>query len=200
MANFVTLTCPTCGGRLEIAKNIERFACGFCGNELIVQRAGGIVSIMPVVEELKQVKSGVDRTASELALKRLRREIKEVEIKIKQLCGELIKYNRSSILSVLYETVRKGQRRPRFIQHDDDIAIAALEKTAIREIETMIDVYEDSLKIVSTGWRATLVPIVKTKTRHSLATLKSLLAHRKAIEEKEAKIIKHQDIVNGMNN
>ncbi len=33
MPDFVTLSCPTCGGKLEITDNIERFACGYCGHE-----------------------------------------------------------------------------------------------------------------------------------------------------------------------
>lgn len=37
MPDFVTLSCPTCGGQLQITKDIERFACGHCGNEHIVR-------------------------------------------------------------------------------------------------------------------------------------------------------------------
>jgi len=82
MAKFVTLSCPTCGGKLEITEDVDRFACGHCGNEHIVKRISGIVSIEPVVEELRKIGSGTDRTASELAIKRLTDEIKELRSKI----------------------------------------------------------------------------------------------------------------------
>ncbi len=77
MPDLVTLSCPSCGGKLNITNDIERFACGHCGREHVVKRAGGIVSLSPVVEALKKVEVGVDKTASELAINRLQREIDE---------------------------------------------------------------------------------------------------------------------------
>lgn len=75
MVHAINLTCPSCGGKLEITSDIDRFACGHCGNEMIVQRGGGIVILKPVVEGLKNVQIGVDKTASELAIVRLEQEI-----------------------------------------------------------------------------------------------------------------------------
>jgi hypothetical protein len=79
MADFVTLSCPCCGGKLEITNDLDRFACGFCGQEHVVRRGGGVVSLAPVVEGLKQVQLGVDKTASELAIVRLKPEVAELE-------------------------------------------------------------------------------------------------------------------------
>ena len=78
MADFVTLSCPSCGGKLTITNDIERFACAHCGNEHVVNRSGYVVSLAPVVDELKKVQAGVDKTASELAIKRLTQEIEEL--------------------------------------------------------------------------------------------------------------------------
>ena len=74
MPDFINLTCPNCGGKLQITNDLERFACGFCGNEHIVKRAGGVVSLLPIVSEIKKVSVGVDKTASELAIQRLRKD------------------------------------------------------------------------------------------------------------------------------
>ena len=79
VTDFVTLTCPSCGAKLQITDDIERFACTHCGNEHIVKRAGGLVALAPVVQAIKQVRDGVDKTASELAIKRLLMEIAELE-------------------------------------------------------------------------------------------------------------------------
>lgn len=79
MADFVTLSCPSCGGRLEITQDIERFACAHCGREHIVKRSGGIVSLSPVVDALRKVEVGVDKTAAELAIVRLHREIEDIQ-------------------------------------------------------------------------------------------------------------------------
>ncbi|MFN3980148.1 MAG: hypothetical protein ACK4SA_07185 [Caldilinea sp.] len=70
MADFVSLTCPACNGKLQIGKDLDRFAGGYCGTEFVVNR-GGVVSLSPVVEGLKRVEKGVDKTASELAIARL---------------------------------------------------------------------------------------------------------------------------------
>jgi predicted RNA-binding Zn-ribbon protein involved in translation (DUF1610 family) len=82
VSDFVTLTCPSCGGKLQITPDMDRFACGFCGTEQIVRRAGGAVSLAPVVEGLNQVRAGVDKTASELAIKRLKDEIADIQIQV----------------------------------------------------------------------------------------------------------------------
>jgi len=77
--DFVTLTCPSCGGKLEITADIERFACAHCGAEHLVRRGGGTVSLKPVMDAIEAVKNGVDRTAVELALQRLRQDIEDLE-------------------------------------------------------------------------------------------------------------------------
>lgn len=85
MADFVTLSCPNCGGKLEITQDIEKFACSYCGQEQIVKRGRGIISLKPVVDELKEVKVGVDKTASELAINRIVKEINEINEEIEKL-------------------------------------------------------------------------------------------------------------------
>lgn len=85
-AELVSLSCPSCGGKLEITPQLERFACPYCGNEQIVRRSEGTVSLTPVVEGLKrvetkfdQVLSGSDRMAAEQTIQRLKAEIPEME-------------------------------------------------------------------------------------------------------------------------
>lgn len=82
MSGFITLTCPSCGGKLKITKDIERFACAHCGTEHLVTRGDGIVSLAPVLE---LVSKGVDFTASELAIVRLDKEIIETELQLNNI-------------------------------------------------------------------------------------------------------------------
>lgn len=56
---LVTLQCPTCGAKLQLGPEINRFACMHCGNEHIVRRGSGYVSIEPVMQELRQVNSNL---------------------------------------------------------------------------------------------------------------------------------------------
>jgi predicted RNA-binding Zn-ribbon protein involved in translation (DUF1610 family) len=81
MSNFITLSCPSCGSKLEVTNEMELFACGNCGNEHFVNRKGGVVSLKPVIESLGGIKVGVDKTASELAIVRLKEEIFKLELK-----------------------------------------------------------------------------------------------------------------------
>ncbi len=78
MPDFINLTCPKCGGKLQITSDIDRFSCGYCGNELILQRSGGAITVAPVVDGLKRVQAGTDKTASELAIVRLEGEISKL--------------------------------------------------------------------------------------------------------------------------
>lgn len=78
MVDFVSLTCPSCSGKLQIGKDLDRFACGYCGTEFVVNRGGGVISLSPVVEGLRRVARGVDRTTTELAIARLRQDIDDL--------------------------------------------------------------------------------------------------------------------------
>jgi DNA-directed RNA polymerase subunit RPC12/RpoP/phage shock protein PspC (stress-responsive transcriptional regulator) len=73
--HFINLNCANCGAKLDIYDDMERFACGYCGTQLIAQRRGGAVMLTGVTEAIKQVKVGTDKTAAELALVRLRPEL-----------------------------------------------------------------------------------------------------------------------------
>ena len=90
MSDFITLSCPSCGNKLQITDDIDRFACSACGNEHIVKRSGGIVTLKPVLDGIKRVQVGVDKTASELAIVRLTKEIEELKKNIKTISAQKI--------------------------------------------------------------------------------------------------------------
>ena len=75
MSEYITLTCPSCGGKLKITDDIERFACTYCGTEMLVRRGEGIISLKPVIDEVKGVRRAADHTAAELAIVRIQKEI-----------------------------------------------------------------------------------------------------------------------------
>jgi DNA-directed RNA polymerase subunit RPC12/RpoP len=85
MADFVTLTCPTCGGKLQITPDIDRFACTHCGNEHLVKRGQGVIAIQPLAESLIGLKRATDRTASELAIRRLTDELQQLQASRQQV-------------------------------------------------------------------------------------------------------------------
>jgi predicted Holliday junction resolvase-like endonuclease len=82
MPDFITLTCPSCGGKLKITNDLQRFACSYCGTEHIINRGEGVISLAPVVESWKKAQIGIERTASEMAITRLKEEIAELDKEI----------------------------------------------------------------------------------------------------------------------
>lgn len=89
-SEFITLQCPNCGARLEIAGDMEHFACGYCGSEVVVQRRGGTVGLKLVKDAIERVQRGTDRSASELTLVRLEREINALLKEGKTLQGDAV--------------------------------------------------------------------------------------------------------------
>jgi DNA-directed RNA polymerase subunit RPC12/RpoP len=76
--HFINLNCAHCGGKLEVYDDMERFVCGYCGSEMIVQRRGGTVALRAITEAIKQVQVGTDKTAAELAIVRYEKELWEL--------------------------------------------------------------------------------------------------------------------------
>ena len=73
---FVSLTCRHCGGKLDVYDDMERFACGFCGVEMMAERRGGTISLNVVTDAIEKVQTGTDRIAVELTIQRLDAELK----------------------------------------------------------------------------------------------------------------------------
>jgi DNA-directed RNA polymerase subunit RPC12/RpoP len=76
---MLKLACANCGAPLEIGSDLDTFACGYCGSQQRVKRQGGVVALQKVETVIKAVQRGTDRTAAELALIRLRKELAELE-------------------------------------------------------------------------------------------------------------------------
>lgn len=73
--DFISLKCQHCGGSLEIYDDMDQFACGYCGTPMMVQRRGGTVALRAVTAAIERVQSGTDRTAAELAIARLQKDL-----------------------------------------------------------------------------------------------------------------------------
>jgi hypothetical protein len=73
--DFISLTCQSCGAKLDVYPDMERFACRNCGAEMIVQRRGGTVGLKSITKAIRGIQIGTDKTAAELALLRLQNEV-----------------------------------------------------------------------------------------------------------------------------
>jgi DNA-directed RNA polymerase subunit RPC12/RpoP len=72
---IISLKCSSCGSALDIDSDMTQFACGYCGTQQIVERRGGTISLKLLTNAVEKVQVGTDKTAAELALQRLDREL-----------------------------------------------------------------------------------------------------------------------------
>lgn len=73
----IKLSCVGCGSNLDISQDMNKLACGHCGTQQIVERSGGAIHLRGVAEALSKVQVGTDRTAAELAISRISKELEE---------------------------------------------------------------------------------------------------------------------------
>jgi predicted RNA-binding Zn-ribbon protein involved in translation (DUF1610 family) len=143
MAKFFTLTCPSCGGSLKITNEVNRFACAHCGNEHIVEKGDGIISLGPVVEGFSKIEKGLDKTTSELAIPRLKEEISnlkretasQVKSKIKSLDTNAFGKLPGKVLALkVYLSLRKSGKMA-YVSH---LSISdEVDQFSIKELEEM---------------------------------------------------------------
>lgn len=77
---LVSLKCPACSGKLDIGPSIETFACGYCGANVRVERGGNIIALNLLTDAMVGVQRGTDRTAAELAIRRLGQEAAVLQV------------------------------------------------------------------------------------------------------------------------
>lgn len=82
MPELFTLTCPTCGAKLRVTNQIHLLVCAACGNEHMVHRDGGALYLAPIAQDVGKIRIGVDRTAAELAVARLSKEIADTNAEL----------------------------------------------------------------------------------------------------------------------
>src|SRR5262245_7289350 len=85
MPDFLTLTCPTCGAKLKVTDHINLLVCASCGNEHMVHRDGGAIYLGPIAQDVHHIRTNTDKTAAELAIGRLQKEVADIEAKAQQV-------------------------------------------------------------------------------------------------------------------
>ena len=182
MAEFVTLTCPSCSGKLKITNDVHRFACGHCGNEHIVKREDGIVAISVIVDKLGKIQHGTDKTASELAIKRLNVEIPELKRKIE-------KFATLHCTDTFYQEYEKIVNKKKLKSIEYDLIIVELEKELARKKKQYTEGGKPPLfkKLYTRQWEDYL-----KEFKNGLEKYKSFV---NALKEKQLQLTKHKNIV-----
>jgi predicted RNA-binding Zn-ribbon protein involved in translation (DUF1610 family) len=82
------MTCSSCGGKLQISSSAIQFVCGYCMTEFSIKREGGAIEIAPLEAAVKQVEENTSLVASELAITRLKEEIKWINNRYNEIFSE----------------------------------------------------------------------------------------------------------------
>lgn len=75
---FITLNCKNCGGKIDVYEDMQRFNCGYCGTDMVVQRRGGAVLLEKLTEVVAKAHISVDRASTEIETVRLTHERDEL--------------------------------------------------------------------------------------------------------------------------
>jgi ribosomal protein S27E len=100
VADFITLSCPSCGHKLEITLDNDRFACAACGKEYLVEQSGGMITLKPMIRNPAEGMVEKDKMTNQRLDDSLLNEIKTLVNTIsvlKQARGSRIRIENRSI-------------------------------------------------------------------------------------------------------
>ena len=185
MNNFIPLTCPSCGTRLQISNDLEQFACGSCGNEYVVRRGGGVISLEPLIQRLEDVQEDTSHMVSELAIQRLRTDKREHEQNIRKLKKQLEddKY-KDMILRYFVQRYNFFQGFMRFQPKKLEGRLYELYEMDMAELEKIIAYHSEE-------WR-----FGNEKRLQVLALLEEIKFHEEALIQIRRNLCYHEQIVN----
>ncbi len=80
MSNLITLTCPSCGGQLEVTNDVDRFVCAHCGNAHLIDPSERAAALTKEVDQLR-LKMDIRQVEDDLATLRERQSTIEAKLK-----------------------------------------------------------------------------------------------------------------------
>ncbi len=107
MANFITLACPSCGGRLRRTAEVGWFVCEHCNYEHLIKHRDKVVASAPSItqEERLRLRQEMMRPLSPseklLAAQRAKSEIATLEKEVESLKSAPARMVVSGILAIV---------------------------------------------------------------------------------------------------
>lgn len=88
MTQTIIINCPTCGSTSSRKVGISDFVCSYCGTQYRVEYSSNGMFLYPILQSMQTLQTGMDRTAAELTVKRLKEEIYYLRVNIGPLMPE----------------------------------------------------------------------------------------------------------------
>ena len=73
--SIIAALCAGCGARLFITPDLNQITCVYCGVIQVVRRNQGVIGLKCIEGAISRVQSGTDRTAVELAIRRIKDDL-----------------------------------------------------------------------------------------------------------------------------
>ncbi|MFA5612604.1 MAG: hypothetical protein WDA04_07070 [Anaerolineaceae bacterium] len=96
MKEIIKINCPSCGSMAPHDQRDRDFVCEFCGTHFRIKQTGNDLQIVPFIESIQELKTGMDRTGSEMTIKRLKEEIAELNGQLRLISPEYEKLKREA--------------------------------------------------------------------------------------------------------
>lgn len=102
MSEFINMTCPSCGGHIQIESSLQKFFCNHCGTELLLkQDSEGMLT--PIrARDLQASAKLKEMQFSITALELLKTQITEVEDQIKIIRTTFLEYFQTIYMGALF--------------------------------------------------------------------------------------------------
>lgn len=88
MDQTIRVNCPSCGSTAPHSQKDHDFTCEYCGTRFQVKTSSGNIELAPLINTVNDLKFGMDRTGSEMAIRRIKDEINELQASIRPFLPE----------------------------------------------------------------------------------------------------------------
>ena len=143
--DLFNMTCKNCGGKIQINKDADQVLCQFCGSEYLLSFNEGAVSIKFLSEGIKKIAVSTDKTASELALVRIKNEKESLITLFSEIADSLSTFNGKMLINDEMDRLQSGE-----IKLEPALFRANCEKMIKREERAIFgnDSYLKDLRII----------------------------------------------------
>jgi hypothetical protein len=85
MDDIIALRCPSCGGHIQVEKNLEKMFCSHCGTQLLLKQGGDGLLMPLMARELSASARMKETEAALIMMETLKDQVKEMEGRVHAL-------------------------------------------------------------------------------------------------------------------
>jgi len=107
MADVITVSCPSCGAKLEPTQDIDSCSCVYCGNRYFVTRTGSVAHIEAVISSVGEILGEIGSTASKSATRQVGDKLATLMIERDSIQARITLLNEEKQTSIMRSRARR---------------------------------------------------------------------------------------------